>query len=286
MHAQLSKSIITCLLAGFICGTPVVIHERGAIFRKGISFSFYRFFLRLLHRRAAAIIANSQAIASELASKASIKPERINVIYNPVDFGVFASQKISRKQARENLGVSDEDFVVGFVGRLHPVKGVDILIKAFLLILQQSPHYLLVLAGDGPQRKSLEQMTTKLGVSDRVRFLGMRDDVPQIMAAFDIGVVPSRQEPFGRVAVEFMRMKVPVICSGADGLAELVHDGQTGIVVPKNSPEHICKAIQKLTKDEKLRRQLTEAAYAFSEHFGITEHIERLQEMYRKVLHY
>ena len=86
LHAQLSKSIITSLLAGFICKTPVVIHERGGISIAGVSFSFYRFLLRLLHRRAAAIIANSKSIALELKNKSKIPENRIWVIYNPVDF--------------------------------------------------------------------------------------------------------------------------------------------------------------------------------------------------------
>lgn len=284
LHAHLSKSIISCLLASFICKKPVIVHERGAIFRKGVFFSVYRFLLRLLHRRAAAIIANSEATALELTARASVGRHRIKVIRNPVDFRAFDAEKVSRRQSRENLRISDEDFVVGFAGRLHFVKGVDLLIRAMALLLEQSPRYLLVLAGDGAERKSLEDLTIQLGIAGRVRFLGMRDNVPEVMAAFDIGVVPSRQEPFGRVAVEFMRIRVPIVSSGAGGLAELVHDGETGIVTRENTPEEIAAAIRCLADDKELRQQLIDNAYRFCERFNVDEHAKKIEKIYREIM--
>ena len=75
-------------------------------------------------------------------------------------------------------------------------------------------------------------------------------------------------------------MKKPVICSGADGLAELVRDGETGVVTPENSPEEICRGIERLIEDEELRKQVIEGAYAFSKQFGIKEHVGRIKEIY------
>ena len=218
MHAQLSKSVISCLLASFFCKAKVVIHERGGISQREMFFSVYRFLLRFLHRRAAAIIANSEAIASELVHKAGVKRERIDVIYNPVDFKKFDPEKISCEQARKNLGLSEEDFVIGYVGRLHQVKGVDVLIEAVSALVKKSPRFCLVLAGNGPERKALEKLAEQLQIAKKVKFLGMCDNVPAVMAACDVGIMPSRQEAFGRVAVELMRMKVPIITSGAGGL--------------------------------------------------------------------
>jgi glycosyltransferase involved in cell wall biosynthesis len=284
LHAHLSKSVITCLLASYICKRPVIVHEHGGIFRKGLSFSVYRFLLRLLHRRAAMIIANSQATARELVRKAGEKSEGIEVIQNTIDFDIFDSSKVSRSAAREKLGISDKDIVVGYVGRLHPLKGADILIEAFSLLLRQSADYLLVLAGDGPQRESLEALVARLGIGKRVKFLGMSDNVAEVMAAFDIGVVPSRQESFGVVAAELMRMKVPVVSSGEEGLAELVSDDVTGLVTRKNVPDEICRCVQRLADDTSLRQRLTEAAYEFSGRFGLQEYLSKLRDVYIKVL--
>ena len=284
LHAHLQKSIIGCLLVSYFRRIPVIIHERGAIFRKGIIFRIYRLLLRVLHHRAAVIIANSQATACELIRRTGIRKDEIEVIYNAVDFAGFDPDKILRNKAREKLGILQTDIVIGFVGRLHPIKGVDLLIEAFALLLQQSRSYILLLAGDGPERKSLEALARRLGVGERVKFLGMCNNVPEVMAAFDVGTVPSRQEPFGRVAVELMRMKVPIVCSGVDGLAELVTDGVTGLITKENTPEEIADAVQCLANDKKLQRQLIDNAYNFSEQFNVGEHVKKIEKIYSGVL--
>jgi glycosyltransferase involved in cell wall biosynthesis len=283
LHAHLEKSIISCLLSTFFCDVPVVIHEHGAIFGKGVYSLIYRLTLRMLYRRAAAVIANSQVTARQLVKKAAIKEDLIEIISIPIDFNIFDCNRVSRGKNRKNLNISSDDFVVGYVGRLHPVKGVDILIRAFTQLLQRSARYLLVLAGDGPQRKFLETLTSQLGIGRRVRFLGMRDDVPEVMAAFDIGVVPSRQESFGMVLVELMSMKIPVVSSGKGGLAELVKDQVTGLVTRENNPDEIYLCIQRLAEDEGLRNRLAEAAYAFSKKFGPAELIRKIEEIDKRL---
>jgi len=284
LHAHLQKSIIGCLLVSYFRRIPVIIHERGAIFRKGIIFRIYRLLLRVLHHRAAVIIANSQATACELIRRAGIRKDDIEVIYNAVDFAGFDPDKIPRNKAREKLGISQTDIAVGFVGRLHKVKGVDLLIEAFALLSQKSSNYLLLLAGDGPERNSLEALVTRLGITDRVRFLGMCNNVPEVLTAFDVSTVPSRQEPFGRVAVELMRMKVPIVCSGVDGLAELVTDGVTGLITKENTPDEIAVAIERLANDRELQKKLVENAYKFSEQFNVGEHVKKIEKIYSGVL--
>ena len=284
LHAHLSKSIITCLLASYICKRPVIIHEHGGIFRKGLSFSIYRFMLRLFNYRAAKIIANSKATAQRLVEVAGVDADKVEVIYNAIEFDSFETSQAIRIRSREKLGISQKDVVIGFVGRLHPLKGADILIEAFSLLLRQSADYFLVLAGGGPQRKSLETLVAQVGIGGRVKFLGMSDNVAEVMAAFDIGVVPSRQESFGVVAAELMRMKVPVICSGEEGLAELVTDGVTGLVTRQNMPDEICRCVQRLADDAELRQRLAEAAYEFSSRFGLKEYLNKLQDVYIKTL--
>jgi glycosyltransferase involved in cell wall biosynthesis len=283
LHAHLQKSIISCLLASYFCRVRVIAHEHGDIFSKEAFSSIYRLVLKLLYRRASVIIANSQATARELIKRAAIKKDYIKVIYNSIDFSIFNYRKVSREKSRRDLDISNEDFVIGFVGRLHPVKGVDILIRAFASLLKQSARYLLVLAGDGPQRKYLEILTSQLGIADRVRFLGMHDDIPQVMAAFDVGVVPSRQESFGIALIELMSMKVPVVSSGKEGLAELVEDQITGLVTRENNMDEICLCIQKLAEDECLRNQLAEAAYTFSKKFKPEEQIRKIEKIYELI---
>jgi glycosyltransferase involved in cell wall biosynthesis len=111
----------------------------------------------------------------------------------------------------------------------------------------------------------------------------MRADIPEVAATFDIGVVPSRQESFGMVLVELMSMKVPVVCSGKGGLAELVRNEETGLVTRENEPDEICLCVQRLAQDQGLRNRLAEAAYAFSKKFEPKEQIGKLEKVYKRL---
>jgi len=284
LEAHLTKPIMGCLFASFFRKCKVVVHEHGPVFEKGLQYSFYRLVLRVLWRRAKVFVAVSHYMADYLTRRIGIPRDRIRVIPNAVRFDVFDPQRISKRPARQKLGISDQDIVLGFVGRLNRIKGVDLLIKTMPLLLQHSPRYLLLLAGEGPERKYLEILAQQLHIDYRVRFLGFCDNVPEIMAAFDIGLAPSRQESFGIACLELMRMKVPVISSGAGGMAEYVIDKQTGLVLKENSPEEICRCVQLLSEDQQLRSRLVDAAYKLCERFSIEEYVKSYQQMYEEIL--
>jgi len=283
LHAHLQKSIINCLLVSYLRTIPLIVHEHGAIFRKGLFFSIYKLLLKLFHRKANVIIANSQATAQELMKKTGIEGNKIKVIYNGIDFSNFDSSRKSYEQIRTELGISKTDTAIGFVGRLNKVKGVDLLIKAFALLLRKSSNYLLVLAGDGRERAKLESLAIKLGITNKVKFLGMRKDIAGLMSGFNIGVVPSRHESFGIAAVELMRMKVPIVSSGIDGLAGLIHDGETGIVTTHNNPEEICRCIERLTKNKQLYKHIAENAYVFTKQFEIGKLAKKIEAIYEQI---
>lgn len=281
---HLSKPIMGCLLASFFCKARVVVHEHGPVFAKGLQYSLYRFVLRLLWHRAAVFVAVSRDTADFLARRIGIAPDRIKVIPNAVDFNVFGPQRVSGQQNRKKLGISDRDIVLGFVGRLNHMKGVDLLIKAAALLLQRSQRYFLLLAGQGSERKSLEELAHQLGIETRVRFLGFCYNIPDVMAAFDIGLVPSRHEPFGIVCLELMRMKIPVISSGVGGMAEYITNEQTGLLLKENTPDEICRCVERLVNDEQLRQRLIEGAYRITEQFGLNKYVEAFQRIYEELL--
>lgn len=285
LHPQLDKSIMLCLIASFFCKSKVVIHERGGItLLKGFASFLYRVILMFLHNRASAIIANSNTMASELQNKAKIPRDEIKVIYNPVDFKIFNLDNVSRIRERESLNIKENDFVIGYVGRLHYNKGVDILIEAFEILSKKSSKYLLVLSGDGPQRQYLEQICERTGLISRVKFLGMCNNIPEIMATFDVSVVPSRKEPFGRVAVEFMRMKTPVVSSGVGGLSEIIEDNITGIITKENTPSYIAEAIEILVANSGIVAKIIDNAFKYSERFNVNEHVKKIKSVYLEVL--
>jgi glycosyltransferase involved in cell wall biosynthesis len=240
--------------------------------------------LKFLHHRATVIIANSQATAAQLTKKANIEPARIRVIHNAVDFDRFAPNTAFRQQARELLKAEEDDIVIGFAGRLCSIKGPDLLIKAMAMLLEKSPKYLLVLIGHGPERQNLQTLADSLGISERIRFLGFCNNVNEIINAFDIAVVPSREEPFGIVVLEFMRTRVPLVSSGVHGMAELVENEATALVTAENTPDEISRCIDRLANDPDLRKSLTDKAYDFCERFSVSNNVKAIQQIYYQMV--
>jgi len=285
VSAHLTKPIIGCLLATFFRRFKLVVHEHGPVLGTGLEPFLYRMALRLLWRRATVFVAVSQETADFLTRKIKIPVDRVKVVNNAVDLDIFDPQLISKNQAREKLGISLDDFVLGFVGRLCNQKGVDLLIEAAALLMQRSRRYLLLLAGDGQCRTSLEQQARELGFADRVRFLGFCSNISEVMATFDVGIVPSRWEPFGIVCLEMMRMKVPVVSSGVQGLAEIIKDQKTGLVTTDNTPTEIARCVQRLYKDELLRNELVKTAYQFCDRFSTVEYAKTMSRLYEQILY-
>lgn len=131
------------------------------------------------------------------------------------------------------------------LGRLHPNKGFDLLLRALPLL----PGAHLSLAGEGPERAALERMARELGVAHRVAFLGWRQDTGALLAACDIFVCPSRHEPLGNVVLEAWSAGRPVVAAAAQGPTELIRQGETGLLVPKEAPEPLAEAIAGLIAD-------------------------------------
>ncbi|MHB9071048.1 MAG: glycosyltransferase family 4 protein [Sedimentisphaerales bacterium] len=283
VHAHLHKPVIMALLLACFCRVKVVVHEHGTIALRGFQYSLYRILLRILHHNADVFVSVSKNAAMWLR-KSGVSEKKIRVIYNAIDSAVFKPDEYLRNNARKILGIEEHSTVIGYVGRLSFEKGPDIIIEAMSILKKQNIHCVLVLAGDGNERGRLQKLSSKLDIEDCVRFLGVRKDVPNVIAACDIGVVPSRFESFGLGAVEFMQMKVPLVCSGVAGLAEVVEDGNTALVPSSNTPANIAESIEKLIKNPALRQVIAENAYEYAQKFSITQQVEIINRLYREIL--
>jgi glycosyltransferase involved in cell wall biosynthesis len=131
------------------------------------------------------------------------------------------------------------------LGRLHPNKGFDILLRALAML----PEAHLSIGGEGPERAALERLADELGIADRVGFLGWRQDVGALLAGCDIFICPSRHEPLGNVVLEAWSAARPVVASAVQGPAALIRDGATGLLVPKEEPGPLAAAIATLLVD-------------------------------------
>ncbi|MHC5184817.1 MAG: glycosyltransferase family 4 protein, partial [Planctomycetota bacterium] len=283
IHAHLHKPILGALLTTYFQKIPVIVHEHGSIARPGIQYTFYRLMLRLLKKRASLFIAVSNAAAKQLASNANIKPERIKVVYNAVDLEKFAPKPEIRQSIRNELNIAPEDIVIGFVGRLSHVKGPDILLNAFSLLIRKNPNYMLVFLGSGDMEKQLRSKANNSGTGNRVKFLGFRENAAEIMNAFDIAAITSRQDAFPLTPLEIMSMKIPLVSCNVYGLAEIVTHGQNALVPQENAPPKIADCIEKLICDEALRQSLVENGLASVQQFDVSNLVTQTSQIYRNL---
>ena len=200
---------------------------------------------------------SAEVLAGPLAD--GVPAERTRVILNGVDFGALDAQPGG--DLRAALGLAPETLVLASLGYMVRMKGHDVLLRA-LALLPPTPSLVLLLAGDGPGRGRLEQLALELGVTERVRFLGQVMATAPVYRAADILVHPSRNEGFGLVLAEAGGFGLPVVASRVGGIPEVVVDGETGLLVPKEDPAALAAALGRLVADPGLRARLGQAARA------------------------
>ncbi|MHC5200019.1 MAG: glycosyltransferase family 4 protein, partial [Planctomycetota bacterium] len=136
-----------------------------------------------------------------------------------------------------------------------------------------------MLVGTGPLADSLKKQAHDNGTASHICFAGFQGNVAEIMNAFDIGCMPSRQEPFGIVALEMMSMNVPLVCSVAEGLAELVKNRQTALTLKENTPDTIASCILELSRNKDLQEQLKTNASSFCLQFGTQQFTQKIEAL-------
>lgn len=217
---------------------------------------------RLIARRADAVVTASRHERALLERYYGVLPQRVRTIPCGIDLERFSPRDPA--EARERLGFPSAVPILLWVGRLEPLKGVDVLIEAFAQ-LSRPDALLLLVGGDGEAdgyRRELEAIAERAGVRERVRFLGPvpHEELPWYYAAADICVVPSYYESFGLVAVEAMACGTPVVASRVGGLAETITDGVTGFLIPWRCPEPFAEKLEILLENRELRERFSAAA--------------------------
>ena len=284
IHAHLSKPIMGALLSGVSKSIPVIVHEHGPVCREGIQYDFYRFMLKRLWPRAAAVIAVSHHIETILTKQIGIAEEKIHLLPNAADLSAFDMFVRDRHAVRMKMNIPPDSVVLGYVGRLSRVKGADLLMDILRELKKESGNFVMLVAGEGQEQAAMKRACEQYDLHANVRFLGFVEDIRPVMAASDIGLVPSRQEPFGIVAIEWMRMRTPVITSGVDGLGEFISHGQTGWVTPENTPQAISRMVHKILANQDTMRTVIDNAYRHTEAFELSSYLDRLETLYQEVL--
>ena len=229
------------------------------------------------------IIGNSQAVV-DFYSQAGVPFEKLVRIYSGIGEERFSGP--SPTETRKSLSIGTEAPVLLFVGRLAPQKGLKDLIDALDLLQHVQPGTVTLIAGEGPLRSALESRARafELIQTGRVRFLGHREDVPALLAASDLLVLPSLYEGLPNVVLEAMNQGKAVVATDAPGTNELVVHEKTGLLVPRGEPKALARALRDLIRDP-YRRQLfgAEGRAHLSPQFRLEAMIQAHAELYESL---
>lgn len=227
-------------------------------------------------------IAVSDAVAEAYHELSGMPRDRIVTIYNGIDLSPFEAPP-TRKQTRSDLGWAEDEQIIIFVAVVRADKGHDILFRAYPEIRASIPKTRLVLVGDGPHLAIRRREAQEFG--DHVQFLGHRDDVPNLLAAADLFVSPSRNEGLPTVLIEAGAAGLPVVATDVGGTREIVENDVTGFIVPPESPESLARAVIDALNGLPMKKRLGDAAVRrIQNNFTLRMQAERTARLYCRVL--
>lgn len=234
-------------------------------------------------RRSDRVVAVSDSVADHLLRTVRVAPERLTTIPNGIDTERFAPA--GRTGAiRRRLGLSPATRVIGHVARLNPIKNQALLVAAFGQLHARMPDTALVIVGDGPLRRDLEERVASLGLTGAVHFIGLERDVAPIYADFDAFVLSSHSEGTSMSMLEAMASGIACVATAVGGNPALLADGRCGMLVPAGDPESLANALHDLIGDDVRRGRLAEAARArVLAHFSECAMLDAYVALYRRL---
>ena len=213
-----------------------------------------------------------------------VSSRKVVAVATGVDLGRFDPDRVTG-DLRKEIGIGADRLVIGTVAILRVKKGHQVLLDAAPEVLSALPRAVLVFAGNGPQRRNIAARVEQLGIADRVHLLGLRDDVPTVLKAFDVFVLPTFEEALGTSFLEAMAMGKPVIGTRVGGVPEVVKDGVNGFLVPPRDARALAQAITKLLSDAQAVQAMGRAGRAFVEsEFTVGRMCDRMFTLYSKLL--
>ncbi len=235
---------------------------------------------RLVARLTDAVVANSAAAADFAVRSHHTDPAKLRIISNGVELIPIASDA-ERSAWRAKLGAGDDAFVIGCVGNYRDIKRHALLIDAFAALAGDRPDLRLVLVGEGDMRPDMERQIATLGLGDRVRLHGTELNVRPMYGAFDLVVQASMSEGLPNVLLEAAAAGRPIVATAAGGSAEVVVDGETGMLVPIEDLDALTGALRRAIEDPALRERMgTTARLHVDATFGMGRYVREWADFY------
>ncbi len=279
VHTHLVHASIAGRIAAKLAGVKTIVTTRHYAYEQKEKSLIY-----WLERKTAQFnrftIAISQAVKDYLVRNENYDDQKVTVIYNAVDLNVIDSNTIPK------ISANHDGYLIASVGRLHPQKGYETLLKSMPPVVREFTSVKLIIIGDGIQRKHLEGLCFDLGITEQVTFLGRKTPIEVIgfLKNIDLFVLASNWEGFGLALIEAMALSKPVVATKVEGICEIVEDGKTGFLVPPAQPQTLSYRIIQLLKDKPLSKNMgIKARKKIETKFSMKTMINKLDLLYREL---
>lgn len=289
VHTHTSKAGILGRIAAKLANTRCIVHTpHGHIFYGYFSRALTDVFVHLerfvsMFTDAQITLTNQEKL--DYLQKNIGSADRLFPIYSGIHLGTFLNPKITKQEARANLRLGNSCFVAGTVARYVPVKNHHLIISAASRLKDRAKDMHFVFAGDGELHDELLAHVKDCGMRDRFHFIGWRNDIPDVLAAFDIFIMCSKNEGMGRAFVEAQAAGLPVIGTRVGGVAEVLDEGRTGYLVEPDDADGLADKIELLYSQKSHREALSEACRKWvCPKFSVEVMVDEIEKVYRKVL--
>ena len=274
VHTHAWGTMFEGFIGAKLACVPIIVHgEHGTIEIKKRN----RYFQRAIWHLFDAVLSVSVNHKKKLASVIEFPEEKIIVLKNGVDTGYF--------KPKPDVNVFDikDKFIIGTIGRLVPVKNQALLINAFAELHKTIKDIHLIIVGEGPLEKNLQNLTKSLNISPSVSFTGRRFDIADVLNSFDLFVLPSLSEGMSNTILEAMACGIPAIATDVGGNGELIQHGETGLLIESDNLAELLKNILLIQNQEGLKERFSRRSVSFIEkHHSLPTMVEQYQNFYHQ----
>lgn len=248
LHCHLVASNIIAKPLGKICRVPVILNHDHTNDDYRANQRVRLALDTLSNTLATHIIAVSESCSRFLIERENVPAGKITLVQNAIDLGRFSAGCGTKAEARESLALPERAPVVAGVGRLNPQKNFSLFVRVAAEVVKRHPEAVFILAGEGPEGEMLRECARESGIAENVRFCGYVADTRRVYLAADVLLMPSLFEGLPMTLLEAMAMRLPVVASALDGIAEVVEDGRDGFLVRSGDrngfSERVCQLIE------------------------------------------
>lgn len=285
VYAHSSKAGASARLGNLFIKNKLIYNPHGWAFNMKVSPKKQKLLARLeriMAHFSDKIVCISEAERKDALKRKICKSEKLRVILNGIDIAGYKGVEAVKRSA---LKIPEDAYVVGMVGRISEQKAPDVFIEAAGIIKKEIPNAFFIIVGDGDMRAEIEGLAEENGLGGSLMITGWTDNVKDYVYSFDTAVLLSRWEGFGLVLPEYMISKKPVVACAVDAIPEIVHDGETGLLVAPDDPGAAAEAVLRIYRDKALKERLIENGYkCAAEKYDVKRVAEQTSELIQELL--